>query len=107
MVYYKIGGGKINNYDFIYILDPSLGDDRLKEIIQRISSIVGEKGGEVVSCEVWGRRRMAYSIAKKRDGFFVYMNIKSPPPAINHLKKEVKLTEGLVRLSIIRADSKK
>lgn len=88
----------------IYILDASLGDDKIKETIEKFKASIQQKGGEIQSVEMWGRKKLAYPILRKKEGFYVYMNIKCLPSIVNNIRKDFKLTEGLLRMSIIKIE---
>lgn len=53
---------------------------------------------------MWGRKKLAYPILRKKEGFYVYMNIRCSPSIVNSIRKDFKLTEGLLRMSIIKVE---
>lgn len=98
------GGVKIKTYELIYIFDLTLGDDKIKEICDKFKTSIQQREGEVCSMDMWGKKRLSYPISKRKDGFYVYMNIKCLPSIINSIKSDFKLTEGLLKMSVIKVE---
>jgi small subunit ribosomal protein S6 len=66
----------MNNYEVLYVIDGTLSDEAIKEQVAKFSELVTANGGEVVQVDEWGKRRLAYQINYKSEGYYVLMNIK-------------------------------
>ena len=62
------------------------------------------RGGEVVDVQKWGRRRLAYPIAKHRDGFYTVAKLKLTPEAAEPLERALTLNESVIRHLLVRLD---
>ncbi len=70
----------MNVYEVTYILRPALEETEVEERANAIAEIVKTQGGEVVSVERLGKKRLAYEINDVREGNYVVMQFKSEPP---------------------------
>ncbi len=65
----------MNKYEALYILKADQDEETLKTQVEKFNGIVTTNGGTVEKVDVWGRRRLAYPIDHKNEGFYVLMNI--------------------------------
>ena len=63
----------MNKYELIYIIDTNVEEAARKELIEKFNGIIAANGGEVVKVEEWGKRRLAYAIDYKTEGYYVYV----------------------------------
>lgn len=98
------GGDKMRNYETLYIVDPELEQDAIKQLIEKFKGVVEEKGGSVQEIDEWGKKRLAYPINHHREGYYVLMNFSSNPDAAQDLERVFKITSGLMRYLIIKKD---
>ena len=63
----------MNKYELIYIIDTTVEEAARKELIEKFNGIIAANGGEVVKVEEWGKRRLAYAIDYKTEGYYVYV----------------------------------
>jgi small subunit ribosomal protein S6 len=101
------GGGFVRrDYELGFILDPEVNEEQSNAIIERIQQIVNNHDGEVVRVSQWGRRRLAYPIRHKRDGFYVFFDMILTPETVSELDRNMRVTEEVLRHIIIRRDPK-
>src|SRR5271156_823235 len=71
-------------YDLIFIARPATPEDEIKKVLTGIEHTCAEKGGKIEKTEHWGTRKLAYRVAKHREGIYVYQQIRTsraePPP---------------------------
>lgn len=97
----------MEKYEVLYILTNDLADDSKQAIIDKLSAIVTDFGStidEVVTTAPWGTRQLAYPINKKREGFYVLMNITANPATVKELGRIMNITDDVVRYIIVRKD---
>ena len=94
------------DYELGFILDPEVNEEQSNAIIERIQQIVNNHDGEVVRVSQWGRRRLAYPIRHKRDGFYVFFDMILTPETVSELDRNMRVTEEVLRHIIIRRDPK-
>ncbi len=88
-------------YELMFILDPDLEEQEREEVIERVK---GEIKGEVEAVDKWEKRKLAYPINKKREGYYVVMQFKTDAGSIGELDRFLKLEERILRHMIIRKE---
>ena len=92
----------MNRYELTYIIDTALEEEARKELIEKISSLIAQNGGEVEKVdETWGKRRLAYPINDEEEGVYTVINFTSEPSFPAELDRVYKITEGVMRSLII------
>jgi len=92
----------VNEYELMYVLHPRLTAEEIDAAIERISALVTDPGGEILSVDRWGRRRLAYPIEKNLEGFYVLSTFKAPGTATGPLEAQLNLATDVLRHLIIR-----
>jgi small subunit ribosomal protein S6 len=97
-----ISGGSVNEYELMYVLHPRLTEEELDAAVERISALVTDPGGEILSVDRWGRRRLAYPIDRNMEGYYVLSTFKASAEAVGPLEAQLNLSEEVLRHLIIR-----
>ena len=92
----------MNQYEVMYIVDPTLEDQARADIIARFSGLVTQNGGTVDRVDEWGKRRLAYAINYKTDGYYVLMYIQAPADLPRELERNLQISESILRYLVIR-----
>jgi small subunit ribosomal protein S6 len=87
----------LRSYEVIFILDPGLGDDGVEGAIASVKGVVTREGGEVLEVQKWGKKRLAYTISKRREGHYVFLRITAPPKALSELERHLKIAEPVLK----------
>jgi small subunit ribosomal protein S6 len=90
----------VGTYEFMVVVRPDLDEDALGGAIERIHQRITEHGGTVTTTERWGKRRLAYSIQKYRDGFYVLIVFTLEPGQVARLRQTMGLHEDLLRFAV-------
>ncbi|MBI4354969.1 MAG: 30S ribosomal protein S6 [Candidatus Omnitrophica bacterium] len=94
----------MHRYEAMMILRPELSEDQMKQLVARIEDALVKSGGQIESSQAWGRRRLAYPIAKSREGVYHLIVFRVEPAAIERLRKSYRLDEQILRALIVRQD---
>jgi small subunit ribosomal protein S6 len=89
-------------YDLLLIVDPRLTDEEVAERSGRIQEALVAQGGEVVSSEDWGRRRLVFELRKQREGHYLLLQVRAMPSAIREFERQLKLNESVLRFLTTR-----
>ena len=92
----------MNQYEVMYVIDPALEDGARVELINRFSELVKKNGGEIDRVDEWGKRRLAYAINYKTEGYYVLMYIKAPAELPRELERNLKISDQVLRYLVIR-----
>ena len=91
----------INSYETLFVVDCTLGEEGIKAIVDKFTALIGANG-TVESVDEWGKRRLAYPINYKNDGYYVLVNFKSEGAFTAELERVFGITEGILRSIVIR-----
>lgn len=91
-------------YEGMYILSAVLSEDARQKALDKITSGITDKGGEVQKMFDQGRRKMAYDINKRREGHYFILYFTASSKVIDQLWKEYHLNEDLLRFMTVRAN---
>ena len=94
----------MNKYEMMYIIDAALEDAPRKELIEKVSAQIAANGGVVEKVDEWGKRRLAYAIDYKTEGYYVLMSFTSAPEFPKELDRILGITEGIMRSMIVCKD---
>ena len=97
-----VSGGQVNEYELMYVLHPRLTPEEIEASIDRISSLVTDRGGEILSVDQWGRRRLAYPIDRNLEGFYVLSTFVAGSDVCVPLEAQLNLSEDVLRHLLIR-----
>jgi small subunit ribosomal protein S6 len=92
----------MNQYEAMYIIDTALEDTTRQELIARFSALVEQNGGIVDRVDEWGKRRLAYPINYKTDGYYVLMYVTAPPELPRELERNLQISESVLRYLVTR-----
>jgi small subunit ribosomal protein S6 len=95
-----------NTYETTIILNASLDDTQIDTAIGRVQETISKNGGAITALNKWGRKRLAYPISKKTNGFYVNIEFTAPSPLIALLERSYQLDEMVLRYLTIKLDKK-
>lgn len=93
----------IHSYETIFIIDSTLEPDAITAKKDKFVSLI-EKNGELGEVEEWGKRKLAYPINFKTEGYYVLVNFKSTVDFPKELDRRYRIDENILRTIIIRKD---
>lgn len=94
----------MRNYELVFIAHPEVKEEGLADIRERIGDLITSKGGQVTAVDLWGRRRLAYPVAKQLEGHYVLMRLELDPPHLPELEWMMRLDPRIIRRLLIRCD---
>jgi small subunit ribosomal protein S6 len=92
----------MNNYEVLYVIDGTISDEEIKKQVEKFTGLVTKNGGEVVDVNEWGKRRLAYQINYKSEGYYVLMNFKSDSDFPKELERNFGINEKILRYMVER-----
>lgn len=94
----------MNQYEVMYVIDTALEDSARTELINRFSELVTKNGGEVDRVDEWGKRRLAYAINYKTEGYYVLMYMSAPSELPRELERNFKISDACIRYLVTRLE---
>lgn len=95
----------MRSYEIMFIAHPDLDDASLTALVDRAKGWVTSTGGQVTQVDLWGRRRLAYTIRKQNEGQYILMQTQMPSTATSEVERNMRLTEQVMRFQVVRTDA--
>ncbi len=94
----------MNQYETVFILNPVLSEDQIKETVKKYEDILVSNGAKMISKEDWGLKKLAYAIQHKKSGFYHLFEYQVPGEVINMLEVEFRRDERVMRYLTVSLD---
>ena len=95
----------MNQYEVLYVITPELDDEADKVVMDKFADIITANGGEIEKTDVWGKRRLAYPIDYKTEGFYVLVTFNANPELPRELERNMRNDERLMRYMVTRKEA--
>ena len=89
-------------YETMYILRPDIPEEEVETHIAKYRDVLTDAGAEVLDCQMRGKRRLAYTIAKHREGIYVQLNHNGDGQQVAPLEKALRLSEDVIRYLTVK-----
>ena len=98
----------MNRYELTIILDTGLEDGDRAAIIDKVSALIAANGGEVEKIDTtWGKRRLAYAINYKTEGWYTLVTFQAPAELPREIERQLRINENVLRYMTVRVLEKK
>jgi len=94
----------VRAYEVMVILEPSLEERTIEPSLDKYLNVIRKDGGNVESVDVWGRRRLAYEIAKNAEGIYAVISIAAEPATVKEFDRQLNLNESVLRTKVSRPE---
>jgi small subunit ribosomal protein S6 len=95
----------LRDYELTVILSPDIAEEDVQAAIDRVHNGITSRGGEVVSVDAWGRRRLAYPIKRKLEGSYFISQIRLEPDREREFEQALNISEEVLRHLVVIAGS--
>ena len=92
----------MNKYELVYIIDPAVEDEARKELIAKFNDLIANNGGAVDKVDEWGKRRLAYPIDYKTEGYYVLVNFQAEAELPRELERNLQISDSVIRYQVIK-----
>jgi small subunit ribosomal protein S6 len=89
-------------YEVMIIFDAGLEEDNIRAVLDRTTDILQSRGGKVVRVDRWGRRRFAYELKHRLEGYYVLLETTSEPEPMAEVDRVLSLADEVIRHKVIR-----
>ena len=94
----------INKYETIFVLDTALEEEKINALSEKFQKLIADNA-TVESVDVWGKRKLAYPIDFKTEGYYVLVNFASNPEFPKELERIYGITDGVMRFITVRKEA--
>ena len=96
----------INSYETLFVIDPDLTEEATKALVEKFTKLIADNG-EIAEVNEWGKRKLAYPINDKNEGYYVLVNFESDADFPAELERRFSINEKIMRSIVIRHEDKK
>ncbi|MDX1777507.1 MAG: 30S ribosomal protein S6 [Thermodesulfobacteriota bacterium] len=93
-------------YEMVFIVHPSVPDDEVSAVTDKITSAINQSKGEVIHLDNWGKRRCAHKIKKSQKGNYFLLYFSGDPGVLTELDRTLRYNEKVLRYQTVIADKK-
>ncbi len=91
-------------YEIMFIVRPDVEEAELDKLIETFSGYITTGGGMVKTTEKMGRRRLAYTVKKFNDGFYVLLIVEAPASLVSEIERRLRVSEPVIKFLTVRMD---
>lgn len=96
----------MKNYEGVFIISPELSPELTKGVVTQVQETISKNGGRVDGMQEWGKRRLAYKINKRQEGYYVILNFQIDGPQTKKLDQVLRLNDQIIRYLLINKDER-
>ncbi len=93
----------MNKYESVVIIDPSVEEEKVKELSQRFTDLIN-KDGKVEKVEELGKKRLAYEVKKNKEGYYIVLNFEANPTLIAELERNYRIIDEVIKFITVKAE---
>ena len=96
----------MRRYETIFIVRPTVTEDEITGIIEKVNSIIENDGGSFLRLDKWGLKKLAYLIKKESQGYFIYVDYAGIPSSVAEMERIFRIDDNILKyLTVKLADS--
>ncbi len=94
----------MRKYECLYIIDPDLEEEVIQGVVDKYSQLLESHECDEITVDAWGKRKLAYEIRKKREGYYVLMEYNGPADFVSELERLMGIDEKVMKYLVTRKD---
>ncbi|HEX6896360.1 MAG TPA: 30S ribosomal protein S6, partial [Bryobacteraceae bacterium] len=93
-------------YEELFILRPDEPEEQIDQLIEQLTVLIANHGGNVDKSEKWGVRKLAYRVQKRAEGFYVLLQFTAKPETVHELERRLRVSDQVLKFLTVRVDEK-
>ena len=94
----------MRNYEIMFIVRPTLGEDEIKKVVENFSGVLTSNGAKVTETKEMGQRELAYEIKKFKEGTYMLFNFEAKPDSVAELERVYRITDDIIKFIVVRKE---
>ena len=94
----------MRKYEIIFVVRPDVAEEDIEKLVAQMESVASGAGGKVEKVEKMGRRRLAYRIARQREGYYVLFLLEGNGDTVKEFERRLKVTDTVIKFLTVRVD---
>lgn len=92
----------VPRYEVMIVVDSDLDTESVEAFIDRVAKLIKDNKGRVQGVDKWGRRKLAYEIKHKNEGFYAVLTFEGTTDTVNELQRVLKISDDVLRHMVVR-----
>jgi len=92
----------VRPYEVMVIFDADLEEETIRSAVGRYTQLIESKGAQPGHVDYWGKRRFAYEIGHRQEGYYVVLQAMAEPAAMDELHRVLSLADEVIRHKVLR-----
>ena len=93
----------MNKYESVIIINPSVDDDKVKDLEKRFTDMIN-KDGKLEKVDELGKKKLAYDIKKNKEGIYVVLYFEANPALIAELERNYRITDEVIKFLVVKQE---
>ena len=93
-------------YEELFIIRPDEPEEQIDQLIEQLTVLIANQGGNVDKSEKWGVRKLAYRVEKRSEGFYVLLQFTAKPETVHELERRLRVSDQVLKFLTVRVDEK-
>ena len=94
----------MKNYETVFILNPALSEEQVQKAVDKYEKYLKSNGSKIIAIEIWGLKKLAYTIQNKNSGFYNLIEYTAPADLVSSLEVEFSRDETIMRYLTVTLD---
>ena len=94
----------MRKYEMMFVVRPDVTEDEIGKLVTQMEGVVTGAGGKIEKVEKMGRRRLAYRVARQREGFYVLFIAEGEGDMVKEFERRLKVTDSVIKFLTVRVD---
>ena len=94
----------MKNYETVFILNPALSEEQVQKAVDKYEKFLKSNGSKIIAKEIWGLKKLAYTIQNKNSGFYNLIEYTAPADVVSSLEVEFSRDETIMRYLTVTLD---
>ena len=95
----------MNKYELTVVVNAKIEDDVRVATVEKVKEYVARYGGTVTNVDEWGKKRLAYEIQKRKEGFYYFIQFEADATAPAEIERHVRIMENVIRYLCVRQEA--
>jgi small subunit ribosomal protein S6 len=91
----------------IFIVHPNVPEGEMSKVTDKVTSVITQRKGEVITLKEWGKKRFAYKVKKSTKGYYFLLYFMATPAVLAELERTLRIDEKILRYQTIRMEKEK
>ncbi len=96
----------MRHYEIIYIINPNESDDEFNAIVEKFNNLIVNQKGVIIKTQKWGKQRLAYTVKKFNNGFYVLVDFCANPGVTTELERNLNLDDRIIKYQTVKLADK-